>query len=168
MNPITLNWQPSDAVIQVLAQNNVPEDFVKSQVLEFAIYWNERGVVQRSWNAKFSKHVMHEWRRHQIIVAQNKETVPMTRTWEPSQDAVNILYKEGVSHTVIVDCLPEFRLFWCDRGDISNTWNNRFVEHVRYKVRTKSLLPNLPSRRIRDIGILEQLGDRGWAKGACK
>ena len=39
--------------------------------------------------------------------------------------------KGGVDSQFIQDAVPEFVLYWLERGEVSKTWNNRFLKHVR-------------------------------------
>src|SRR5690606_33273314 len=49
----------------------------------------------------------------------------------PSADAVQILQRSGVSPTFIEDAVPEFLLYWRERGEAASTWNSKFIAHIR-------------------------------------
>lgn len=151
------DWQPQDATVQLLAQNGINREFTLSQVLEFRVYWSERGIRHHAWNSKFMKHVMHEWRRHEVEIAKGQSMHIMYSAWQPLQRAFDILARDGISQQFAQDQLSEFILYWMDRGDISNIWNTRFIQHVRYKSQ------NQQSVSTKTSSMREQLSDRSWA-----
>lgn len=133
---IPLDYQPNDEVLQRLRQAGVDKDFAKSLVPEFVIYWRERQYEHHSWSAKFLQHAMYEWRRYEVMLAQGRAMIKMHSDWQPIQTALVILANQGISAEFALACLPEFRLYWTDRGEVSNTWNNRFIGNVRYRWQT--------------------------------
>ncbi len=154
---IPSDWQPQDATVQLLAQNGISREFTLSQILEFRIYWSERGIRHHAWNSKFMKHVLHEWRRHEVEIAKGQSMHIMYSAWQPQQRAFDILARDGISQHFAQEQLPEFILYWMDRGDISNIWNTRFIQHVRYKAQSQQSAPTKAS------SMREQLTDRSWA-----
>jgi hypothetical protein len=40
----------------------------------------------------------------------------------------------GINPNFIEDAVPEFILYWRDRGDVSSTWDSKFIQHVRPSV----------------------------------
>ena len=50
----------------------------------------------------------------------------------PSNDALQILVRQGASTPTLSRMqMPEFILYWRDRGDVSSTWDSKFIQHVR-------------------------------------
>ena len=142
-NRIAPNWQPDSATLRLLSQQGVPSEFIEGQVPSFVQYWVERGDSRHAWGNRFLKQVLREWNRWQA--EQNRtaevpsweqnsssEPVPIKSDWQPSEDALDILVDQaGVSRSFIEDAVPEFVLFWREKGDASNTWNARFITHVK-------------------------------------
>ncbi|MBT5330706.1 MAG: hypothetical protein HOL48_02875 [Porticoccaceae bacterium] len=139
---IAPNWQPDSSTQRLLAQQGIPKEFVEGQVPTFVQYWLERGESRHAWGNRFMKQVIREWNRWQA--EQNKATdlpweqnnssepMPMKSDWNPSEDALEILIGQaGVSRSFIEDAIPEFVLFWREKGEASNTWNARFITHVK-------------------------------------
>ena len=155
--PIPKDWQPNDTTVQLLAQNGIDREFTLNQVLEFRVYWSERGIRHHAWNSKFLKHVQYEWRRREIQNAQGQSMHIMYSAWQPLKRAFDILANNGISQQFAQEQLPEFVLYWMDRGDISNIWNTRFIQHVRYKAN------NSHSQSTKATKIGDQLTDRSWA-----
>lgn len=152
-NRISPYWQPDETVLQQLAQHQVSADFARQQVTEFVTYWRDRGEVSHSWSARFYKHVLQEWQkqRHQPWL-KKKEATPLQAFWKPSEDALNILQRNGINPRFIEDAIPEFVLYWQEKGVVSDTWNSRFVQHVRkqWARYTSSLKYDSEPRRIPD------------------
>ncbi|MDX2464871.1 MAG: DnaT-like ssDNA-binding domain-containing protein, partial [Porticoccus sp.] len=87
---------------------------------------------QFSWGSKFIKHVLRIWRNQQTQATKLGQQKPMSADWHPSQDAMDILVRQaGINHNFIEDAIPEFMLYWVERGEASNTWNSRFIMHVK-------------------------------------
>ncbi len=130
-NLLARHWQPSDDVIAQLGMSGVPGDFALQQLPEFTLYWGERQEAHHAWSAKFVQHVMKAWRRHQADEASRQGVQPMTTEWQPHIDAVEILERAGIARDFVEDAVPEFVLYWSERGELSKTWNSRFIQHVK-------------------------------------
>ena len=56
----------------------------------------------------------------------------MNNQWQPSLDALEILTTQAeIPKNFVTDAIPEFILYWQERGDKLNTWNSKFIQHVR-------------------------------------
>ncbi|MEM8501322.1 MAG: DnaT-like ssDNA-binding domain-containing protein [Pseudomonadota bacterium] len=125
---IAANWQPDTDTCQQIAQHGIDAQFAHQQLPEFVTYWRQRGETNYAWGNKFLKHVLHEWRRHQ---ASQQSSAPMSRQWRPSEDAMELLLRIDITREFIEDAIPEFVLYWRERGDGIATWNTKFVAHVK-------------------------------------
>jgi len=154
-NLIAANWQPDQELLRQIAQHNIPDDFIRLQVPEFITYWRERGETSHSWGAKFLKDVLHKWRNHQTQMARqarenneeflNREKdIAMHMSWRPSNDALEVLVKHAnISYAFVEDAIPEFVLYWQERGEVGRIWNSKFIQHVKRQwVRYSSALEN--------------------------
>lgn len=131
-NRIASNWQPSDDVLTQLAQRNIPKEFALQQLPEFITYWRERDEPSHAWGNKFLKNVVSAWRNHETAFHRKDLTGPMSTQWRPSEDAMDVLVKHAsINQQFVEDAIPEFVLFWQERGDSSRTWNSKFIQHVR-------------------------------------
>jgi hypothetical protein len=142
-NRMAPSWQPDDSTMRLLAQQGVPQQFVDEQVPTFVQYWLERGEARHAWGNRFLKQVLREWHIWQSDQNRKADTAPWENTsasepalmssgWVPSDDALDILVNQtGVSRSFIEDAIPEFVLFWREKGGPSNTWNARFITHVK-------------------------------------
>lgn len=154
-NLIAPNWKPDQELLRQIAQHNIPEDFIRLQLPEFITYWRERGEPSHSWGAKFLKDLLHKWRNHQTQTArqarENNEEflkrdqdIAMHAGWRPSNDALEVLVKHAsISFAFVEDAIPEFVLYWQERGEVGRTWNSKFIQHVKRQwVRYTSALEN--------------------------
>jgi hypothetical protein len=126
------NWQPSEDCLRQLAQLGVTHEFAHQQIPQFIAYWRERNVPRHSWEAKFIKEVWRNWQQQESDNYRKSKEQAMNSGWRPSQDALDILCNKGaINANFIEDAIPEFVLYWRDTGQTSNTWDSKFIQHVR-------------------------------------
>lgn len=129
------NWAPSEDLLQLLALNhNIPRQFALDQLEDFIFYWRERGDISHAWENKFRQHVNGAWRRHQQQQAEAMrpaEPAALDRHWRPSDDAVEIMTRGGVERSFIEESIPEFVLYWRERGGAPRELNTKFIQHIR-------------------------------------
>ncbi len=125
------NWQPDATLYQQCQQRTIPRDFVNREVLAFVLYYRERQKIQYSWNHSFLGWVVAAWEKQRSAQGAKELETGMAQGWLPDQEAVDILEHAGISRTFIEDALPEFILYWRERGNVSNAWSSRFIAHVR-------------------------------------
>ncbi|MBK8187105.1 MAG: hypothetical protein IPK77_07600 [Cellvibrio sp.] len=139
-NLIADNWQPDEELVKQLMQLGVSRDFVWEQLPGFIYYWKDRREVRHSWGSTFRDHVIHEWRKYEEDRFRKDQESPMYTGWRPSEDAMKILLDGArISTTFIEDSIPEFIIYWKERGETGRTWNSKFIQHVKRQwVRFKS------------------------------
>lgn len=125
------DWQPDQNWVRLCKQHSIPEDFIHQLVPEFVSYWRDRGQSRFSWGNAFYKHVLKEWRNEQTRRGAHELASTMSGEWFPSQDALEILVNSGISSSFIEDAVPEFVLYWRERGVVHGAWNSKFIEHIR-------------------------------------
>jgi hypothetical protein len=128
---IPSSWQPDENWVRLCKQHSIPEQFIQNLVPEFVNYWRERGQARFSWGNAFYKHVLREWRNEQTRKGAFELASTMSAAWRPSQDALEILVNSGISGSFIEDAIPEFVLYWRERGVVHAAWNTKFIEHIR-------------------------------------
>lgn len=135
-NLLAENWQPGEDLLQLLTMNHqIPRDFALQQREDFVLYWRERQQVSHSWPSKFRQHVLKQWRfqqsRQATTDSNNKLIADINNQWQPSPDALDILRRTGINREFIEDAIPEFVLYWRERGEAHSTWNSKFIAHIR-------------------------------------
>jgi hypothetical protein len=125
------NWQPDDNWMRQCKQQGIPQEFAQSLVPEFVAYWRDRAQARFSWGSAFSKHALKRWREEQTRKGAYELTSVMGTDWQPNSDAVGILEIAGVNPSFIEDAIPEFVLYWRERGMVNGAWNTKFIEHIR-------------------------------------
>jgi hypothetical protein len=128
---ISTDWQPDQEWLSLCRQHGVPDAFALSLVPGFVMYWRDRAQSRFSWGNAFYKHVLREWRMEQTRRGSAELDAPMSADWRPNADAVSILHNAGISEAFIDDAVPEFVLYWRERGGQNGAWNTRFIEHIR-------------------------------------
>ena len=130
-NLIPANWQPSEDLYQQCQQHNIKREFIAQRVRGFVMYWSERGKTQYSWHHTFLKWIIKEWRQEQSFQGAKELEAEMSAQWRPNGDALSILEHAGISTSFIEDAIPEFVLYWRERGLTTSTWNTKFIAHIR-------------------------------------
>lgn len=125
------DWQPSADWIKQCRQHNIPESFLLQRVEGFVLYWRERKQARFSWGNTFYKFVVREWANEKTRKGMSELETTMSPQWWPSTDAISILENADVSTAFIEDAVPEFVLYWRERGAEGGAWNTRFIEHIR-------------------------------------
>lgn len=132
--PLPAGWRPGDDMLSWLEVNHgIARSFALEQLEDFAFYWRERGEAHYAWENKFRQHVLAAWRRRQQAAGEAFRTpaLPLDGNWRPNADALEILLRAGVARDFIDDAIPEFVLYWRERGSAPKELNARFVQHVR-------------------------------------
>lgn len=130
-SPIAADWQPDEEWLVQCRHHNIPDQFSLSLVPEFVSYWRDRGDARFSWGNAFFSHVRRRWREEQTRQGARETASSMHRDWQPSPDALEILVNAGIPQDFIEDAVPEFVLYWQERGIRVSTWNTKFIEHIR-------------------------------------
>ncbi|MDC0598243.1 DnaT-like ssDNA-binding domain-containing protein [Gammaproteobacteria bacterium] len=125
------HWQPNEDLYQQCQQHTIPREFVEQRVKGFVMYWRDRQKTQYSWHHTFLKYIIKEWRQEQSYKGAKELETDMSIHWRPNGDALSILEHAGISLSFIEDAIPEFVLYWRERGLITSTWNTKFIAHIR-------------------------------------
>ena len=130
--PLSRQWQPDNDLLAQLGQYGIPRSFTLEHVGEFVAYWTERNEPRHSWGARFLKHVIRQWREQESRDYRLSQESVMTTDWRPSLEAMEILtVQAGINSNFVEDAIAEFILYWQERGISSDTWNSRFIQHVK-------------------------------------
>ncbi len=72
--PILDGWQPSADCFEILQLAEIDEEYARSRVPEFVMYWKDSGQAKASWNTVFLQFIKQDWARRLKQVG-NDETV---------------------------------------------------------------------------------------------
>ncbi len=125
------HWQPDATLYQQCAQRNIPRDFIDRELTTFVLYQRDRGKTEYSWQRAFLTWVISGWEKQRSVQQAKVLEAPMSNEWMPSDDAVSILEHGGISLGFIESAVPEFVLYWREKGTVGSEWNSRFIAHVR-------------------------------------
>ena len=132
---LPLHWNPSEDLLQLLTLNHsIPRQFALDQLEDFIYYWRERGETSHAWENKFRQHVISNWRHQQQAQAESFRTPEVTKldnSWRPSLDAMEIMERSGIDRAFIEEAIPEFILYWRERGAAPRELNSKFIVHIR-------------------------------------
>ena len=128
---ITADWRPGKEQMKQIAQYGISVSFVEEHLPEFISYWMDRGEAHHSWGSKFLKQVVRKWRESETLFAAQDRVSELSGKWVPSEDAYDIMLRTGITRAFIEEAIPEFVLYWRERGESSATWNSKFIQHIR-------------------------------------
>jgi hypothetical protein len=157
--PMEQQWQPTRDGLNRLQQHGIPDSYSLSKLDEFILQAQENGNNRNDWNTQFFRFIKKHWvytqtdahkkqqrmaeksafntsnaqapDRQERFQAQREEAGPIAQQWQPSLDAQQILQRAGIDPQFIQDSVPEFVLYWQERGDAHKTWNTKFIQHLR-------------------------------------
>ena len=126
---------PSEDLLTLLTMNHtIPRQFALDQLEDFIFYWRERGETNHAWENKFRQHVRAQWRRQEQSESEAfriKEPTALDNNWRPSLDAFEILERNEVDQDFLEQAIPEFILYWRERGTNPKDLNSKFIQHIR-------------------------------------
>lgn len=129
---ISADWRPDPAAVEYLSRfNRVSSAFIEACIPEFIAHYRETGEARSSWSSTFSQYVSRRWKKQQYAEIEQAKHQLIDNQWRPSQDAMDILLRDGISEHFIEDAIPEFILYWRERGTQDSNWNSRFLQHIR-------------------------------------
>ena len=171
--PMTPDWQPApDAVNILVEQAGINANFVEDAVPEFILYWRERGERRSTWNSDFVRHVKRQWARFSASLEHDSEPHPLDSGWQPSDDLYEVLGLANIPRDFAEGEIPAFVLFWRANGHAANSWNTKFLQHVKRQwARQATEDDNDHERRqrsgaalsTRHRSLVDDLTDRSWA-----
>lgn len=130
--PIPAHWSPRQETMDDLHAQRIPRQFVLDQIGEFISYWQATGEAHLAWDTKFIQRVQTRWSDMEAKRNIANREFAIFDGWRPSQDALDIMInKTGIPQSFIDDTIPEFIIYWQEKGTASNTWNSLFIKHVR-------------------------------------
>ncbi|MFK7975932.1 MAG: DnaT-like ssDNA-binding domain-containing protein [Halioglobus sp.] len=153
---LPMHWTPSEDLLQLLMLNhNISREFALGQLEDFIFYWRERGETSAAWENKFRQTVLSNWRRHQQQQAEQfmtNQPQALDNHWRPSVDALEIMARSGIDAGFIDAAVPEFILYWRERGAAPKELNSKFIQHIRiqWAKYTSSLEHSTEPKRIVD------------------
>ena len=160
------SWQPSaDAMDILVRQAGISQGFVEDSVPEFILYWSERGDALRTWNSKFVQHVRIQWAKFTAAIENTTDPQPIPSNWQPSADVYDVLRLANIDLAFAQALIPEFLIYWQDRGVLYSSWNTKFLQHAKrmWAQRHASSGDLASNRNIKDLSLEEELTDRSWA-----
>ena len=96
-----------------------------------------------SWGIDFLRFVIKKWRKQEISDFKKLKRKSIDQSWQPDKEAIEILSKAGVNEEFIKEEIPEFILYWSEKGEESDTWNSKFIAQVRRQwAKTQHLIDN--------------------------
>ena len=132
MKPMEKTWLPDDDALEILIKSGINEDFIDKEIPEFILYWTERKEESDIWNSKFIAHIRRQWGRVKDVKENDDLPSKMTSEWRPNEDFFDILELTDIPREFAENTKPEFIMYWKETGQSLNSWNSKFLQHVKY------------------------------------
>ena len=168
--PIDKNWVPDMDAKEILINSGINEDFIDKEVPEFVLYWTERKEESDIWNSKFIAHIRRQWGRFKEIRENDNSPSVMTSDWSPNSDFFDILEMTDIPKEFAENVKLEFVMYWKESGQSLNSWNSKFLQHVKYQWEraNKGQTPQLSKQIDRRIESSWEIKDKSYAKPSKK
>lgn len=170
--PLDRHWQPDEDALHILLRAGISRTFIDDTIPEFVLYWREREHPQ-SPNAKFVNHVRNQWTRYTQAIENEREPKKIPVNWQPKADVYDILQLSHIDIEFARGLIPEFILYWTERGDAQASWSSRFLQHVKYHwAKMHQMTSQTHERQQKDHqsthtrarSLDTDLSDRSWAQ----
>ena len=168
--PIDKNWVPDMDAKEILINSGINEDFIDNEVAEFVLYWTERKEESDIWNSKFIAHIRRQWGRFKDIKENDNAPSFMTSDWTPNSDFFDILEMTEIPKEFAENVKLEFVMYWKESGQSLNSWNSKFLQHVKYQWEraNKGQKPQLSEQIDKRIESSWEIEDKSYAKPSKK
>ena len=168
--PIDKNWLPDMDAKEILINSGINEDFIDKEVPEFVLYWTERKEESDIWNSKFIAHIRRQWGRFKEIKENDNSPSVMTSDWNPNSDFFDILEMTDIPKEFAENTKLEFVMYWKESGQSLNSWNSKFLQHVKYQWEraNKGQTPQLSKQIDKRIESSWEILDSSSAKPSKK
>ena len=168
--PIDKNWVPDMDAKEILINSGINEDFIDNEVPEFVLYWTERKEESDIWNSKFIAHIRRQWGRFKDIKENDNSPSVMTSDWNPNSDFFDILEMTDIPKEFAENAKLEFIMYWKESGQSLNSWNSKFLQHVKYQWEraNKGQTPQLSKQIDKRIESSWEIQDSSSAKPSKK
>ncbi|MCY4045635.1 MAG: DnaT-like ssDNA-binding domain-containing protein [Cellvibrionales bacterium] len=165
-------WYPHHDAIEILTRSGIKKEFIEDAIPEFVLYWRERGAIAETWNSNFIKHVKKQWAIFIGTMKHDTLPKPMPSNWQPSNEVYDILALAHINKAFAQNCIKEFVLYWQETKRLHNSWNTKFLQHVKYQWANQLTTqgnPNAQAARSpqgqQPASWLDKHTDRSWADG---
>ena len=87
VQPLPKDFMPSVEIVEFLEVHlGIPPEFIKTQLIDFKLYWNETGEARKAWQNKFKSHVIYQWKRNQSETGQRSHRTTTEKLTDRSWD----------------------------------------------------------------------------------
>ena len=155
--PIDQTWFPDQEALEILSKAGIDEEFIKNEIPEFILYWSEKGEESDTWNSKFIAQVRRQWAKTQHLIDNAEAPEPIPEDWKPSEDFYEVLALTEMDRKFAESVLAEFILYWKETGQAHNSWNSKFIQHVKFQWQRQKAFS---SSRV--LGDIEQRIESSW------
>ena len=151
--PIDTNWKPEDEAREILVRSGVDNHFIDKEIPEFVLYWSEKKEESDIWNSKFIAHIRRQWGRLQNVNEKDDLPFKIDSKWLPNEDFYDVLALTDITKEFADSTISEFILYWKETGQSHNSWNSKFLQHVKFQWKKHGQNLNSQGQNILDKRI---------------
>ena len=154
---IPKNWVPEEEAYEILINAGVSSNFIEKEIPEFILYWSERNELSDIWISKFISLIRRQWARTHNVVENNEQPAPISQDWLPNEDFYDVLSLTGITKEFADTTVSEFIMYWKETGQSHNSWNSKFLQHVKYQSQREQKLSG-----TQNAGELDRRIEASW------
>ena len=151
--PIRTNWKPEGEAREILIRSGVDNSFIEKEIPEFVLYWSEKKEESDIWNSKFISHIRRQWGRFQNINEIDDTPFKIDSKWLPNEDFYDVLSLTDIPKEFANSTMAEFILYWKENGQSHNSWNSKFLQHVKFQWQKYNQNQNSKGQNLMDKRI---------------
>jgi hypothetical protein len=126
--PLDSNWMPNALCVEQLNLEGIDNNFINTHIPGFIGYWSKENPHAGDWESRFIRFCKRQWEYED---AQRRNTYPISKDWQPDDTAYTLLQSSGIDRAYAESKLPEFILYWLEKGVAFPDWSMRFVSRVK-------------------------------------
>lgn len=134
---LDLAWMPNQYLPESLKFNfQIPSFFVADILFGFCLVHNGKTKTQGTWEKMLANWVRKDWQsfgKKALEQSFEEGPKPISREWEPSEDAYLVLLDKGIDRQFAESIVPEFRLYWLDHGGARPSFGSLFITFAGWK-----------------------------------
>ncbi len=130
---ILLSWirEKNDEAIKIAETKSEFTFWSEKDLMSFLMKLEQQNLIGLNINKKIIYKTKKNNNNIQINKVHKKSSI--SKNWNPSKDAIEILTRAGIDQEFLENLIPEFVIYWIERSDVLISYNSKFIEHARLK-----------------------------------
>ena len=130
--PIEANWKPEDEAREILVRSGIDNKFIDEEIPEFVLYWRKEKKNQ-IFGIQNLFLMLEEVGKTSRYKEKNEIPFKIATNWLPNEDFYDVLSLTDITREFAESTIAEFILYWKETGQSHNSWNSKFLQHVKFQ-----------------------------------